>query len=371
MLKIIKFYCYTIKFIKLFTFINKMTKNCKDPNKEKRPDKNGKLRCMSPKKKSTKPIKPSNTKCKDPNKQKILDKNGKLRCMSPKKKPTIKPKSPAIKPSKKKPTIKPTKTKSIIIPELFDYSKSDKIIVETDSLEHYYGSLYLAYKYSDQCIIIPFNKTYLKKSIDWEDLTLTYDQRKNSLIYPKNFWIYFNKCLTTSKRFIIIPFGYDCIDNSGHANMLVYDKLNNEIERFEPNGYMYNFDCIPSNIDDALKAAFKANVNYKIKYFKPIDFCPDFNFQKIAAQEKIGDSGYCIFWSLWYADLRLSNPDINREEIINKAIKSLGKKGYFNLFIRRYAKFIADLTYKIKVDKNPDKQFLCLLKKIKNNNIKC
>lgn len=325
--------------------------NCKDPNKEKKPDKNGKLRCMLKK-----------LKCKDPNKEKKLDKNGKLRCMLKIKK-TPKKTSPKKKISSSKKT-SPKKNNSPVIPS-FIIKNFNKINITKHSLEQYYGTLYLIYKYSEQCIVLPYDENLYftqQTSPKWSHLTLTYDEKTNTLIFPNNFWKYVKDCISKSKRFIIIPFGFDCIGNVGHSNMIVYDKYTNEIERFEPNGSISG-SCFPEDIDLILHKQFKSNINSKIKYIKPLDFCPFFSFQKIAHVENILDSGNCIFWSLWYADLRLSNPDINRKQLVSKAIESLKNKDYFNLFIIRYGKFIAELTSKVRKTKNPKKTFLRLIKK--------
>jgi hypothetical protein len=55
---------------------------------------------------------------------------------------------------------------------------------------------------------------------------------------------------------------------------------------------------------------------------------------------------------MWYADLRLSNPTVNRYDIYNFALDSLEKNSYsFTDFIRSYSKFIYDISkYKDTLD---------------------
>lgn len=59
---------------------------------------------------------------------------------------------------------------------------------------------------------------------------------------------------------------------------------------------------------------------------------------------------------LWYADLRLANPDLSRDQLVDKAIAEIGKTGDFKQFIRNYSHFIATLRKKLKNTADPMKE---------------
>jgi hypothetical protein len=145
----------------------------------------------------------------------------------------------------------------------------------------------------------------------------------------------------------------------GHANYLIYDKLNKTMERFEPHGDItLIFDklpflktCILSNIDDKLLGAFKTQYgdDFIETYYKPCDFLPRQSFQSL--QESLGDmiasdpGGFCASWAVWYVDLRLSNPDIRPYNLVRQTIADLNEKcDSLTNFIRNYSSFISDFA---------------------------
>lgn len=142
------------------------------------------------------------------------------------------------------------------------------------------------------------------------------------------------------KRFIAIYVNISC--GISHANMMIIDTKNKTAERFEPFGqfddYMKLYDM--TVIDDNLAKTFKT---YKLKYISPLEFCP--NIQKIQELEKktmgVHDLGFCASWSLFYADLRLSYPDIQIYKLLSKTVEELKKSNTpLTNFIRNYGNFI-------------------------------
>lgn len=108
---------------------------------------------------------------------------------------------------------------------------------------------------------------------------------------------------------------YDHI--GGHINVLVFDTLKKEAERYEPHGYetIVNLDTI----DKILIHKLKSELGYK--YFRPIDFCPNLSLQSLHSNirnKKYEDKGYCMVWSTWYMECRLLNPDEDRNILINR-----------------------------------------------------
>ena len=65
--------------------------------------------------------------------------------------------------------------------------------------------------------------------------------------------------------------------------------------------------------------------------------------------------GFCGAWSLWYADLRLSNPDKEPRDLLEIAVDSIAETKKLREFIRNYSLFLVKERYKF-------------LKKIKQKN---
>lgn len=216
------------------------------------------------------------------------------------------------------------------------------------------------HKHDKSCVLLP--KSLDNIPSEQREVSLRYIEEKSggyiSVPKPeKEFWKQFGKC--SSKRFVVMPFGYNCLD-SGHANYLLYDKKNKSLERFESYGRIEKEDkCLnPGNIDTKIKKLFQDNLgkSFVKQYYKPLAFCPSKNFQTIQEDEKEMTSddpvGFCSVWSAWYIDLRLSNPDVDRKEIVKIALGQLKKlkkeKGVsFTTFIRNYSNLIVEVSKEI------------------------
>ena len=183
----------------------------------------------------------------------------------------------------------------------------------------------------------------------FENLGFVYYERTKRLKFGKELIDSLKVCLEdNSKRFIIINLTFDCINGDGHENMIIYDKTNKEIERFEPNGSVYGDSCIDvDDIDTRIKNMINKHFPGKVrKAIPPLGFCPLNNFQFIESQEEgaltTDPNGFCAAWTIWYTDLRLSNPNKTRRQVVEMAMKKLKSKGQggFKKFIRNYANFL-------------------------------
>ncbi len=210
--------------------------------------------------------------------------------------------------------------------------------------------------HKDSCVLLP-EKLYDIPE-DQTAVSLRWIQNKtNSYISvpkPENkFWKKFTNC--SSKRYVVLPFGYNCSDNSGHANYLLYDKLEKTLERIEPYGFV-NTKCLNSiDLDLKIKQLFERNLGKEFikKYIKPTEFLPRRAFQSIQEDEKEMTKddpvGFCSIWSMWYIDLRLSNPGIDRKILVKFAMKKLKSLPIsFTQFIRNYAHWIFEISTEIK-----------------------
>ena len=114
----------------------------------------------------------------------------------------------------------------------------------------------------------------------------------------------------------------------GHANMLIVNTLDKTFEHFEPHGPMYQGD-------DAVKISMQFEAGAKAlkdilfpdgsyTYYPSYEICPMVGFQRELNTrfESSKFSGSCQIWSMWYAFLRLSNPDKSKEEIYDYAVNN-------------------------------------------------
>lgn len=146
---------------------------------------------------------------------------------------------------------------------------------------------------------------------------------------------YIKKSLRNDKiRFLLFKLTLIPLATVVHANIIIYDKKLNKIERFEPYGSTKSLMKDDDKIDIYLKNLFKKNINNEIKYVGPKDFMTQSKFQLISSENdiknrKITDPvGYCLAWCLWFVELRLSNPDISSKTLVDEAInKIINKEG--------------------------------------------
>ena len=229
-----------------------------------------------------------------------------------------------------------------------------------DAWSEFIGMIYLMYKYPENCIAIPdvlLNKKrefrFDPYNIEFSHTSLGWSEKNQNFEVPVGLFTSIKKCLKTRSTFIIIPFGFNCIDeSSSHSNLLVYNTKTKELERFEPYGTVtdcYNVD----GLDLKLKHLFNNNVRKNMinNVYEPLSFCPAKSFQYIEEEQEENSlelDGFCVAWSFWYADTRMSNPDKSRSEVVNIALQTLKNDyGRFRTFIRSYSEFLAKLSSKI------------------------
>ena len=133
---------------------------------------------------------------------------------------------------------------------------------------------------------------------------------------------YFKKCLKGNKRFIVMHLGLP-----QHANCLIYDTKLKELERYDPVGAGAVDIGITNIIDRHLKQAFITGENpiigKDVKYISPLDYCP-VGLQEQKNKTGRGDpGGFCHWWTLYYMDLRLSNPDVPRSTLLRRATSAM------------------------------------------------
>lgn len=172
-----------------------------------------------------------------------------------------------------------------------------------------------------------------------------------------NFIDTYIKCLKDdSIRYISIMVKiYFFNSDEGHANSLIYDKLNDSFELFEPHGEIsvgietFNADDLYEEIENYLRSSLPSSKlsSATFTFYKPLDFCPNKSYQKSMQMKKTTKPKYfledhfCVVWSLWYIDLRLANNKLDRKSLVSLSIKSFQENSKsFQDFIGNYSSFV-------------------------------
>ena len=119
-----------------------------------------------------------------------------------------------------------------------------------------------------------------------------------------------------------------------HANLILIDKENSTVEYYEPWGSYVTIDNL-----NILKDIFPSDFDF----FETSDYG-----KEIGVQSKFReiDNGYCLLYCVWYAFLRINNPDTNRDNIIDYMLNSNVEVDFINIFNKIKNIFIKyDLDY--------------------------
>lgn len=140
--------------------------------------------------------------------------------------------------------------------------------------------------------------------------------------------------------FIAISVHLASTDGGNHANVLLYDKDTNEMERFDGLGKDIAEAYHIEDFDQKITELFPT-----VTYFKPIDYCPAkmpvFQSKELDGIPGVDLKGNCAVWRIWYIDVRLSNPHLDRKKLIDLASKKLkNEAGSLHKFIKMYQKYL-------------------------------
>jgi len=187
--------------------------------------------------------------------------------------------------------------------------------------------------------------------IYWINKNIQFPQNKYNNIHKILIWM--NEHKNDGYRWFIIPIGIE-INTNSHANYLIFDIEMMEVERFEPHGAYpplgLNYD---SELLDNILINYIFESGLKFKYFKPLNYLPKIGFQIKEINELnndyIGDpNGFCALWCIWWADLRLTNPEITRDKLVKNINKELINGNYsYKKIIRDYSGFIIEIRDKL------------------------
>ncbi len=225
-----------------------------------------------------------------------------------------------------------------------------------------FGLVYLYQEHSEVGLILEYPLTenkelvnYYKKmglnltfKLDFSNIEITWTYQK--LIYPTNFDSILINVIQKDNLFVVIPLGIE-ISEGSHANIIIIDKKNKKIERFEPNGKNYPHGLYYNNelLDEILITKFNQLLP-QYKYYKPKQYLPNIGFQILETLEdekckKISDpNGFCAVWCVWWAHQKIKNKKISSKilakELINRI--KLENKNFKNI-IRNFSQKIVNI----------------------------
>ena len=189
-----------------------------------------------------------------------------------------------------------------------------------------------------------------KETLDQTFLPFYLDPEKTKLTEFEQAWN--RMCASSEKRFIFVFLGVSTgilKENKTHANVLIYDRKRKELEHFEPHGgdskeawckvameghgkyrntlmvqQLPNDPCDGDSLDRAIVKHLKPIIGFET-YIPAKAYCPYLGFQSRQALKKQGvdPGGFCQYWSIYYIDLRLSNPDTPRDQLVKNALRNI------------------------------------------------
>jgi hypothetical protein len=153
----------------------------------------------------------------------------------------------------------------------------------------------------------------------------------------------FEKCIQGKNRYIVFFLRLKTSDGY-HANMILVDKKDKTVERFEPQGSEHGF-YDNQVVDDQLKSYFQ-KMGYT--YIDPTSMMCPYGVQDIIETYDVTDkykiSGFCKMWSFLYALFRLSFNKVDQNTLVNH-MEELVKKTAKTYLKQRFQKKISAEEY--------------------------
>ena len=247
-----------------------------------------------------------------------------------------------------------------------------------DGFDVLFSLIYLLEKHEGVCV--PIKKItksgisslsdviiYWKHNVDGKKAKVT----DYSVEFPggeKEFRSSLEICLKGKNRFIVLPLGVSFSSGSGgHFNIILVDKKAKRIERFEPYGVeslheakiMEKLESILHGFFDKDYKVFSGNKLFSKKGLQTIEENAVEVGKGTALDLDSDPIGYCIAWSIYYVDMRLSNKEISSRQLIELIIKNLSKYHHsLRTFIRNYSTHLVKQknNFLIKMDKELSKK---------------
>ena len=197
--------------------------------------------------------------------------------------------------------------------------------------------LYLFKKYKHNCRLYSDNFLGIR-------LEKTLEESKQLLLKAAR---QFKGCFDKGDEMIVIPLSFQSSRNMRHANIMVFKRATNTIERFEPYGYTKRIKKIPMVDKSIVYFVNEINklIDKKIKYVPIEESCHEFGIQFIeehvqtVKKEKNEGPGYCVIWSMFFTELSLANPELNIKQLTDIIYGINIPNLYFKNIARGYVYF--------------------------------
>jgi len=243
-------------------------------------------------------------------------------------------------------------------------SKLDKVYPYNNSIRVGNILFYnLLYKYRSKCFVTPLKDTTLSPPTipglnTKELLGLFIDPSKAfDKVFPFDYIEYLGlklkKCIKKSKDLILLPLLIFAQTASiGHANMIIYKPEENKVYRFEPEGSRFSKVRFDETINNHLKTLFEVKLTPyigNVSYIEPIGICPNLHGlqhfeESIDKESDIEGNGYCMMWSLLFAEMVLLNPTKPLMSILNELLTITNRDPeQLRKLIRGYTKLSTDI----------------------------
>jgi hypothetical protein len=166
-----------------------------------------------------------------------------------------------------------------------------------------------------------------------EFFTINYDVIRDCLKIPEKYVTHFFHCKSNVNiRFIVglLNLEYresvDHIDYYSHCNAILYDRFDNSIELFEPNGPTYRGVYINTTQTTLHINSIVFHEKFTNVYLPHYYNTHDHGLQSIQYDEtKTKRIGFCGTWSIWWLNYRFKNAhlELTRKELFDYAIATI------------------------------------------------
>jgi hypothetical protein len=251
------------------------------------------------------------------------------------------------------PLTKLSKSSIDLVEKPFDPKLSGEWIGK-ETFQQIFLATYIQEKFKDKFHFLPSIYISIFYSPSEDDVVFEiYDKGADNqyLESPGSIEPYIKKFRDTKKRFTFFSitehtYSYEDQGFIGHALSALYDKKTNKVEIFDSIGS--NLKPFKKSFKDFFVKIYGKNV--KIVYIA--NRCVAFG--KLASEcdetlYKYKSEGFCVIWVFWFLELRLSNPEIPKEKLIEKALKRLEKTDKVCSFLRGYAQFVDHIVSKYSI----------------------
>jgi hypothetical protein len=252
------------------------------------------------------------------------------------------------------PLKKLSKSSIDLVEKPFDSKLSGEWAATADK-EEIFANTYIQKKFKDSLYTQPF--VFFKIFYDIElqkTVFLLLDSSKITILdlEQDNSDIYLKKYRETTKRFTFFPVSITELSETGdevlyHSISALYDKKFNKVEIF---------DSIGSNFKDfkkSFKKLFSEIYGTGVKTVYLVDRCAAFGKLEYERCDKslykYKSEGFCAIWTFWFLELRLANPNVPKEKLIEKALKRLKNKDKVCELLRGYAQFVDNIVSKYSI----------------------